>query len=448
MCTKGKTILLILFCVISICLNGQLTVTSPYFSDSSEDSYQLNYGISLCDPEKGNYEEAIQFLTTEGISKRPKTQYYLQSLINFQTKGKKITHQIIDSSELNQKEKQLLKLWLFAVTNNDDDYKIILNEVLEKYKDDLDLKKIELRKILQDRSELIFRVTDFDSLSKSIQKIQNNRNLSKNDQLYFQLLKLDSDYYVYGNNKNLENLRKRIILDYAELWKKNKLYFSKKYSRLVFKVKCENSEEYFKITDELEPGDEIFEDFHEIYFGQPVASLVGSDNKKYSAFITKNPLYFGDHEAGFDLGKIDWNKSPKEVETKEQFQEFIQHIENLIAKFPGALGPKMTYLDALIKNKQFVYDNDSELYQTAFLKKIIDVFALNQRANFTNHFDYFRDILKTDSPEIKYNDYYKILFKQVKIKNEKEILYYLALVIKEFPHNKNLKIIEEEFSKI
>ena len=59
MCTKGKTILLILFCVISICLNGQLTVTSPYFSDSSEDSYQLNYGISLCDPEKGNYEEAV-----------------------------------------------------------------------------------------------------------------------------------------------------------------------------------------------------------------------------------------------------------------------------------------------------------------------------------------------------------------------------------------------------
>ena len=445
---KGKKLFLILFFAISLCLNAQLTITSPFFCDSYEDSYQLNYGISLCDPEKGNYEEASRFLKNADLNKKSKNQYYLQSLINFQTKGKKVTHQLIDSSELNQKEKQILKLWLFAVTNNDDDYAINLRDVLGKYSDDPDVKKIELKKILNDRSDLIFTVTDFDSLSNSIQKISQNPKLSKEDRLYFQLLKLDSDYYIYGNDRNLESLRKRIVLDYAELWKKNNLYFSKKYSRIIFKVKCENAEEYFKITDERQPGDEIFEDYLEIFFGQPTADLVGSDNRKYIAFIKKNPFYYGDHEAGFDLEKIEWNKSPKEVENKEQFQEFVQNINSLISEFPGALGPKMIYLDALIKNKKFVYNEDVELYQTAFLKRIIDVFALNQRADFTNHFDYFRDILKTDLPEIRYNEYYKVFFKQVKVKNEKEILDYLHLVIKEFPNNKNLKIIEEEFSKI
>ncbi|KQT17681.1 hypothetical protein ASG31_09840 [Chryseobacterium sp. Leaf404] len=425
-----------------------MTITSPFFCDSSEDSYQLNYGISLCDPEKGNYEEAIKFIKTEGLIRKTKNKFYLQSLINFQTKGKKITHEIIDASEYNQKEKEILKLWLFAVTNNDDDYTIVLKDVVGKYKDDFDVKKIELRKILNDRSELIFTVTDFDSLSNSIQKIVQNPKLSKEDKLYFQLLKLDSDYYVYGNEKNLESLRKKIILEYAGLWKKNSLYFSKKYSRLVFKVKCENEKEYFEITDEREPGDDIFDDYREIYFGQPVAGIAGSDNSKYVAFIKRNPLYFGTHEAGFDLTKIDWNKSPKEVETKEQFQEFIRNIDNLIAEFPGAMGPKMIYLDALIKNKKFVYDKDLDFYQTAFLKRIIDVFALNQRADFTNHFDYFRDILQTDLPKIRYREYYKVLFKQVKMKNEIEILDYLQLVRKDFPNNKNLKVIAEEFSKI
>ena len=445
---RGNFFLTIIFFCFIFYTKAQINIVSPFYSDSFESSYYLNYGISLCNSENGNYEKALQFLENKNLKKNLKNQYYLRYLIDYQTKVKKKTHQIIDLSQLNEKEKAILKLWLFAVTKNDDDYIIALKNIQNKYSNDIDVKKIDIRKVLQDRYELIFTDANFKSISDTIENILTKNHLSKEDKLYFKLLQLDCDEYFYRDKNKTELEREKILSKYSALWNENKPSFSDKYAKINFKIKSKNSNQYFQLTNENTPDDHIFDEYITFLYGQPIQDLAGNDNKKYIDYIKKNPFYYGESEGGFNLDTVDWNKSPKKVENKEQFREFIKNINHVITEFPRAKGPKMTYLDALITNKNYVYNNDSEIYQTQYLKNIIDIFALDQRADFENHFNYFRDILEKDSSEIKFNDYYKIFLKQVKNKNEQEILDYLNIVEKEFPNNKNIKLFLKEFSQV
>lgn len=444
---RGNFFLTITFFCFAFFAKAQLNVKFPFFSDSFESSYYLNYGISLCNSENGNYEKALQFLKHESLRKNPKNQYYLRCLIDYQTKGKSKTHEIIDFSKLNEKEKALLKLWLFAVTKNDDDYFVALKDIQNKYSADIDLKKLEIRKALQDRYELIFTDVDFKSLSDNIENIITKNHISKEDRLYFKLLQLDCNEYFYRDKNKTEIEREKILGEYSSLWNENKLFFSDQYSKINFKLKSKTSKQYFHLTNENPPDDHIFDEYITFVYGEPIQDLAGSENKKYIDYIKINPFYYGEKEGGLNLDTVDWNTSPKKVKDKEQFEAFLKNINQVITEFPGAKGPKMTYLDALITNKKYVYGKDSEMYHTQYLKNIIGVFALDQRADFENHFTYFRDILEKDSSEIKFDDYYKIFLKQVKNKNEQEIVDYLNIVEKEFPNNKNIKLFVKEFSK-
>ncbi len=440
--------LLISFCSISIYTNAQLNVRRPFFSDSSNENYFLNYGVSLCNPKDGSLKEAVTFLQNTNLKKRPKDVLYLQYLISFQTEGKIATFEKIDKSQISDKEKDILKLWLFSVTKNDNDFEVYLDKNQEKYPKDIELKKIEIRKHLQDRFDLIYTDTDFASTSKSIDSIIANNKLSKDDELLFGLLKLDCEYEACEDTKSMKLERDRIVNEYSKLWKNYKSYFNDKYAKINLKIKSDNSTHYFRLTNEASPNDEIFEDYLFIIYGNPIQDIVGSDNKKYMDFLQENPFYYGEWNGGLNLSTVDWNLSPKKVKNSNDFDLYLNQIEKMINKYPGALGPKYAYIDALIENKEFIYSQDTNIYLFKYLTNIIDIFALDQRADFENHFTYFRDILKEDIPSTKFNEYYKLIFKKVKNGNEKEINNYIINVERKFPNNANLKIISSEFHNL
>lgn len=440
--------LLILFCWITISVNAQLNVRFPFFSDTINDYYYLNYGISLCNPKDGNYEEAIKFLQNPNLKNNAKNLLYFQTLIDFQTKGKISAFEKIDNLQLEEKEKDFLKLWLFAVTKNENDFDIELEKNQKKYPNNIELEKIRIRKLLQDRNDLIYTNTNFEDISNDIDKILLSQQLSKNDEIFFKALKFDCEYYLFEDSQSMKIERTRIINEFSTLWKQNKTYFVNIYVKINFKLKSNDSKHYFELTDENEPNDEIFENYLFLIYGNPIQDIVGSDNKKYINFIQANPFYYGEWNGGFNIGELDWNKSPKKIENNNDFIVYLDKIENTINKFPGAIGPKYAYVDALIENKKIIYLLDENKYLTNFLKKIIDIFALNQQADFENQFTYFRDILKEEIPGTKFNEYYKLVFKQVKQNNESEINNYLIEVEEKFPNNKNIKKILTEFHNL
>lgn len=439
---------LIIFCSISIFVNAQLNVRFPFFSDSINDNYFLNYGVSLCNPKDGSLGEAVKFLQNDNLKKNPKSLSYLQYLINFQTEGKISTFKNIEKSHLSEKEKDILKLWLFAVTKNDNDYDVKLVENQNKYPNDIELKKIEIKKQLQDRHDLIFTEIDFSDILQNINKIIVTTKLSKNDEILFNSLKLDCEYYGSAGTKSMKIIRDKVMNDYSNLWKDNKSYFNDKYAKINFKLKSNNSNHYFELTNENEPNDEIIEEYLFIIYGNPIEDIVGSDNKKYMTFLQNNPFYYGEWNGGYNLETLKWNPSPKKVKNYSDFILNLEQIENTIYKFPGSLGPKYAYIDALIQNKEIIYNQDINVYLTKFLIKIIDIFALDQRANFENHFTYFSDILKEDIPSTKFNEYYKLIFHSVKKLNETEINNYLINIEKKFPNNANLKAVINEFHNL
>lgn len=443
-----KYFVIVLFFIV-LHLNAQLKVIFPLFSDSITDYYYLNYGISLCNPKDGNYEEATAYLQSSQVSKNAKNLIYLRNLISYQTEGKLSTFEKINSSQISNKEKDFLKLWLFAVTKNDNDYELELNKNQKKYPNDIELTKIEIRKKLQDRQDLIYTSIDFKEISINIDKLLVNKKNSKEDEIYLKALQLDCEYFAYEDSKSMKTERRRILAEYSNLWKQNKTFFMDQYSKINFKLKSDNSAHYFDLTNEDIPDDSIFDDYLLIHYGNPVQTIAGSDNLKYIAFIQTNPFYYGgEWNGGYNLEKTEWNLSPKKVKSYNDFLIYLDKIETTINKYPGAIGPKYIFLDALIENKEIIYDGKIEVYQTKFLKRLIDIFALDQRADFENHFDYFRDFLKEDIPSTKFNDYYKLIFKQVKQNNSLEINDYLIEVKNKFPNNENIKTIINEFHNL
>ncbi|WP_147366824.1 hypothetical protein [Epilithonimonas arachidiradicis] len=428
--------------------NAQLDARYPFFSDSLDDYYYLNYGVSLCNPKDGNYEDALKFLQDVNLKKNSKNVIYLEYLISFQTEGRLTTFEKINNSQLNEKDKDFLKLWLFAVTHNDNDFTEELNKNQKKYYNDLEIKKIDIRKKLQDRHDLIYTNFDIKSICNDIDQVIANQKLSKDDELFFSALKLDFEYYLSADSKTVKTERDRILKEYSMIWKLNKSYFKDNYTKLNFKLKSNNRTHYFDLTNEDEPDNGILEDYLFIMYGNPIQDIAGSDNKKYIDFINTNPFYYGKDEGGFNLSEGKSNVSPKKIKSKESFVFFLNEIENIINRFPGAVGPKYTYIDALIVNKEYVYSKDIEIYQTKFLKRIIDIFILNPRADFDNHFDYFRDFLKEDITDTNSSDYYKLIFKQVKLNNEKEINNYIRDLEKKNSNNVNLKNIANEFHNL
>ncbi|WP_144282046.1 hypothetical protein [Chryseobacterium echinoideorum] len=429
-------------------MNAQLNLRFPLFSDSINDNYFLNYGVSLCNPKDGSLEEALKFQQNDNLKNNPKNLNYLQYLINFQTEGKVATFENIEKSQLSEKERDVLKLWLFSVTKNDDDFDKKLYENQNKYPNDIELKKIEIRKQLQDRQDLIHTEIDFSNIIQNINKIIVNNKLSKNDEILFNLLKLDCEYYENTDTESMKTVRNKIMNEYSNFWKSYKSFFNDKYAKINFKLKSNNSAHYFELTNEDEPNDEIFEDYLFVMYGNPIQDIVGSDNKKYIAFLQTNPFYYGEWNEGLNLATVEKNPSPKKVKNYSDFILNLKKIENTINKFPGAVGPKYAYIDALIENKEIIYNQNPNVYLTKFLIKIIDIFSIDQRANLENHFTYFRDILKEDISSTKFNEYYKLIFQSVKKSNETEIDNYLINIEKKFPNNINLKAMIDKFHKL
>lgn len=440
-----KNLLFICF-LIYLNYSAQLNVRFPFFSDSQESAHNINYGISLCDSKNGDYTEALKYLKEISVKDNLQNQTSLKYLIDFKTKGKKSTFASIDQSIKDSKVADLLKLWLFSVTGNIDDYTIAFEKIISKYPNDIQLKKIQIRKLLQERYDLIYTDTNFMELSNSIEQFMQENNLSDEDQLYFKLLKLDCLYYYY-DSPNIKE-REKLTREFSKIWKKNPNEFHEIYAKINMKLKSDKDNTYFEMTNEEEPRDEIFENYIYIMYGFPMEDVVKYNTSKYIDFIKKNPFYYGENEGGFSLSKGKNNESPKHANSMETFEKIVNALNNLKIKFPGAIGSRYNYLDALFQNKKLVYAEETEIYKLNYLKNLIDIFALDQTANFTNHFDSFEDILEQDPINVKYDESYKILLKEVKMNNEKEIMDYLNQTIIDFPNNENLKYFKSEFINI
>lgn len=439
-----------LFCFLAFVastpkINAQLNITFPFFSDAYSSVYHVQFNTSLCDPKQGDYTKAVQYLKSNTTVDKFQRQF-VEYLIQYQTEGKLKTWEVIESSTLSNTEKDLLKLRILAATKNDNDYNSLYNKLSEKYPTNISLMKIDVRRKLQERHDLIYTTTDFQALSQKLEHFIIKTKLSPEDQLYFQLLQLDADYYAAENTGNMVVLRNQLLYKFVTLWKANPSAFNKEYTLVNVKVKSDNSNHFEKLTNTEDLGESIFEPYHFIYYG-PNIDDYGTTVEKYIPYIQKNPFYYRFEEGGYNLSEGKWNPSPKKVKSEDELKKVLSTIEQVIVKYPGALGPKMTYLDVLIKNKEFVYGSKNEQqYLKNYTKRLIDLFALDQRATFQNQFTIFRDILKEDRDNIKVKEYPKIFFNQLKPEDKDEIKEYLSKRKTEFPLNENLILFANEFS--
>lgn len=207
-----------LLVLLSFNLHAQFSFFNFNYADCTENSFQEQLGINLSVPHEGSFKKVKDQLNSEYYKNHKIEAFYIESLLNYNTLGKIKTHQIISQSVLSSEDKDFLKVWLSYYSKNSDDYKKLSQDFKKKYKNNLNLSKLELRKNLVDiqkffnskREERENGLLCVDSILQT--------KLNTDDRLYFSLLKLDFQ------NFDKDYVKNDVLKFYAfkKLWSQSK----------------------------------------------------------------------------------------------------------------------------------------------------------------------------------------------------------------------------------
>lgn len=230
-----KKYLVFTFLLIVAKSHSQFEFAKENYYNCLESSYQLNYGITLSSPIKGNYEKANALLNTAYFNGNPDKALLIKALLAYNTQGEKTAFNILDASSASDEEKEFSKLWLSFYAKNTEEYTTRLNDFEERYPKNHNTLKLKYRAILDYRDANMLNsvydekqnaLTIIDSLTKI-------PTLQKDDKLFFSLLKLDflahEERDRKKGRKDVSYSEEETIAHLISIWKENKEAFNSEY---------------------------------------------------------------------------------------------------------------------------------------------------------------------------------------------------------------------------